>query len=738
MQAETIEPRAVTDWPRIATLLARPWRWLAAPADLLLRCWVAQGFVTSGLLKAADFQTAVLLATYEYPVPWLDPLAAAWTGLLVELLGGLLLALGLLTRPAALALAALTVVIQLEYRALNLQWYSALLLCWWALAGARGLSLDQLLGKGVGDSALPAGRLLHALYAWLDRWCQPALLLGLRLVVGLVLLTGAGQLGNGWLVAAGWDAAPWASLLGRQVLVEQGADATLVPVMALSPLWLPLFGVAGWLLVGGLLTRLALLVLLLFCGWQWLFTPVMPLQAAELAGLSALSLLLLALGPGPLALDARLASWLARRWSSRAGAMAQWPHVVVVGAGFGGLACVRGLRHARCRITLIDQHNYHLFQPLLYQVATAGLSPADIATPVREHLRDQANVRVRLGRVTGVDRVARTLALAGGTSLSYDRLVLATGARHSYFGQDHWEPHAPGMKRIEDAIDVRRRLLLAFEMAENESDPAARAAWMTFVIVGGGPTGVELAGAIAELARHGMAGEFREIEPAQAKVVLVQSGDRLLPAFGPASSQATLTSLHGLGVEVWLGSRVQDVDADGVTIGGRRLPARTVLWAAGVAASPAAEWLGAEADSAGRLKVDAWLTVPGSPEIQAIGDTVASLAWQGQAVPGLAPAAKQGGAYVARLISAALDGRARPAAFRYRHLGSLATIGRKSAVADFGWLKLKGPLAWWFWGAVHVLFLASLRSRVAVAIEWLWAYLTFRRSTRLITGKGMD
>lgn len=712
--------------------------WLAAPVDLLLRLWMAQAFVVSGLLKATDFQTAVLLATYEYPVSWMSPLSAAWTGMLVELVGGLLLALGLLTRPAALALAMLTVVVQVEYRALNLQWYSVLSLGWWALAGARGLSLDHVLGKGVGDSAVPGGRFLHAAYAWLDRWLQPVLKLTLRMVLGAVLLGGLGYGVADLLVRSGWDPAPLTSLLGRQALEEQGGTTALVAVAA-WPAWrLLLLALLAGLLLAGLATRVAALCLLLLVGWEWAMAPLAALQRSELAGLGALALLLLAVGPGWCALDALWAQVLARRRRITQSDRAHWPHIVVVGAGFGGLACVHGLRRARCRITLVDQHNYHLFQPLLYQVATAGLSPADIATPVREHLRDQANVRVRMGRVQGVDAAAAELLLSDGQRLAYDHLVLATGARHSYFGKDQWEPFAPGMKRVEDGIEVRRRLLLAFEMAENATAPEQRAAWLTFVVVGGGPTGVELAGAIAELARHGMAGEFRDIDPAQARVVLVQSAARLLPGFAPASSQATLESLLALGVEVQLGSRVEQIDAEGVQVNGQPLAAKTVLWAAGVAASPAAQWLGAAADGAGRLKVDERLGVPGHARIHAIGDTTASTAWKGQPVPGLAPAAKQGGAYVARVLRAALAGRPPPPPFRYRHMGSLATIGRKSAVADFGWIRLKGPLAWWFWGAVHVLFLASLRSRMAVALEWMWAYLTFRRSTRLITGKGVD
>ncbi len=409
------------------------------------------------------------------------------------------------------------------------------------------------------------------------------------------------------------------------------------------------------------------------------------------------------------------------------------PRVVIVGAGFGGIEAARALRHVPCRITLIDRRNYHLFQPLLYQVATATLSPSDIATPIRGMFAGQPNVRVALDRVTGVDH-SRGEVVAGDRSYPYDYLVLATGARHSYYGKDEWEAVAPGLKKIDDATDIRRRLLLAFEKAENTDDPHERKRLLTFVIVGGGPTGVELAGAIAELARDGMRKEFTEIDPATARVVLVQGGSRVLPAFPEYLSELTQRTLDDLGVDVLTGRRVDLVDGQGVVVGGERIDARTVFWAAGVIASPAAKWLGVDADNAGRVHVGADLSVPGYASVFVIGDTAASNGWNGEPVPGLAPAAKQAGAYVADLIQRRVTGESPPPPFRYKHAGSLATIGRKSAVADFGWLRLGGALAWWFWGAVHVMFLADTRSRFAVSLEWMWAYLTFKRSTRLITG----
>jgi NADH dehydrogenase len=409
------------------------------------------------------------------------------------------------------------------------------------------------------------------------------------------------------------------------------------------------------------------------------------------------------------------------------------PRVVIVGAGFGGLAAATGLKGAPVEVTVIDRHNYHLFQPLLYQVATAALSPADIAQPIRAILGRQRNAEVLLGRVTGVDTAAREVVL-GERRIPYDQLVIATGARHAYFGHDEWEPFAPGLKEIDDATDIRRRILLAFEQAEVAGDPARRARLLTFVVVGGGPTGVELAGAIAELARQTIAADFRHIDPRQARVLLVEAGPRLLPALPEPLSAFARRALERLGVEVRLATMVTGVDEDGVTMGAERLPAATVLWAAGVAASPAARWLGAGHDRAGRVEVEADLTLPGHPEIFVIGDTALATDTKGEPLPGIAPAAKQAGAYVAKVIRARARGRRAPGPFRYRHLANLATIGRKAAVADFGRIRLKGRIAWWLWGIAHIYFLIGFRNRLAVALDWFWSYLTFQRGARLITG----
>lgn len=408
------------------------------------------------------------------------------------------------------------------------------------------------------------------------------------------------------------------------------------------------------------------------------------------------------------------------------------PRVVIVGAGFGGLAAAKGLARAAADITVIDRRNYHLFQPLLYQVATAALSPADIASPIRAILARQRNASVLLGKVTGIDIAARDV-LIGERRIPFDVLVVATGARHAYFGRDEWSAFAPGLKKIEDATAIRRRILLAFEQAEACANAAERRRLLNFVVIGGGPTGVEMAGAIAELAKRALAADFRNIDPRAARVVLIEAGPRLLPAFPERLSEQAKRALEGLGVEVALGRAVTACDDTGVVAGDARIETRTTIWAAGVAASAAAKWLNAASDRAGRVRVRPDLSLPGRDNIFVIGDTALVLDANGKPVPGVAPAAKQQGDYVARLIRARLSGTREPAPFRYRHVGNLATIGRKAAVADFGVIRLSGRFAWLLWGLVHVYFLIGFRNRMAVLLDWLWSYATFQRGSRLIT-----
>jgi NADH dehydrogenase len=405
------------------------------------------------------------------------------------------------------------------------------------------------------------------------------------------------------------------------------------------------------------------------------------------------------------------------------------PRVVIVGAGFGGLEAARALSRLAVDITVIDANNHHCFQPLLYQVATASLSPADIAWPIRGLFRGRPNVRVVLGTVTGIDRAARTVRSDAG-DIAYDYLILATGATHFYFGHPEWEAFAPGLKRIEDATRIRRQILLALERAEISNDEPERQRLMTFVIVGGGPTGAEMAGAIAEIAMHTLKSDFRRIDPRRSRILLIEAGPRILPAFPAALSEYARKALERAGVEIRTNAPVTRCDRDGVALGDERIEAATVIWAAGVAASPAAQWLGADRDGAGRVKVGADLSVPGHPEIFVVGDTASV---SGHPVPGIAPAAKQMGRYAARAIAAIVNGTAKPAPFRYRHHGNFATIGRKAAIADFGGFSLKGTLAWMLWSVAHIYFLIGVRNRLMVALTWIWNYATLKRGALLIT-----
>jgi NADH dehydrogenase FAD-containing subunit/uncharacterized membrane protein YphA (DoxX/SURF4 family) len=666
----------------------------AAPfVDLWARLSLAKSFFVSGMLKLGNWPIALELARHAYPISWLDPQTSAMLGASVEVLGPILLTLGLLVRPAAMAMLALSLVAQFSYRQLDVNLLWAALFGWYVVFGAGALSLDRMLAKGLQTSALPLAAPAIAAAQWLTRVAGPWYLLLLRL----------------WLAAA---------------VVKPWAMPAMLPMATMTSVPYPVAWPVAGLLAAGAATPVVAAILSVALSAAWAMHP------AESISLYAplLVALLIVTGAGPWSVDRLLLDQLRRRAPPDADA----PHVVIVGAGFAGMACVAALRRERVRITVVDRRNYHLFQPLLYQVATASLSPSDIAVPIRSVFREDANVAVVHAAVSGVDP-ARRLVFADGVAVAYDYLVLATGASHAYFGHESWAEYAPGLKFVDDAETMRARILAAFERAEAADDPAERERLLTFVICGGGPTGVELAGAIAELARHGLEGEFRRIDPAKARVVLVQSGPRVLPVFPERLSAAAQRSLQMLGVEVRLGARVEDVDSHGAIVGGARLPAATVVWAAGVVASPAAAWLGVPADSAGRIKVANDLSVPDWPNVFAVGDTAASLAWNGMPVPGLAAAAKQQGHYVALVVRARLRGRPPPPAFRYRHRGSLATIGRESAVADFGWVTLSGSSAWWIWGAVHIFFLVGVRNRLSVIIGWLWSYLTYRVGVRLIT-----
>jgi NADH dehydrogenase/putative oxidoreductase len=687
--------------------------------DLFIRLWLAGIFWASGMVKLQSWTTALYLSAHEYPVSWLDPVVAAWLGGTIEIVCPPLLVLGLATRFAALPMLILSLVIQFSYQALDQHLFWAILFAWYVVKGAGPISLDALIGRGIAATALPLAETITRFFQALSRSGDPAVKLLLRCwIAALFFRSGVMKIGNFDMTQMLFRAQ------SAQGLLPPGLAARLTIVIELACLVFLVLG-AG--------TRITAIILI---GLSALVDPTYQRSIDLAYYLMVLGLIALH-GPGALSIDNLVVRAVVRRFPGLRGmrtvSYEGMPRVVIIGGGFGGIAAAKALRHTSCRVTLIDRRNYFLFQPLLYQVATAGLSPADIAGPIRALFRDQPNVRVLLGEATDVDAAMREVMLRDAR-VAYDYLVVATGARHSYFGHDEWAPFAPGLKQIDDATSIRSRLLFAFEQAENADSPEVQREILTFVIVGGGPTGVELAGAIAELARHGLSREFRTIDPSMARVILMQSGRRILPAFPESLSREAAAALTDLGVDVLTGSAVQRIDDGGVVVSGRRVPAGNVFWAAGVMASPAAQWLKSEADQAGRVKVTEDLSVPGLPEIFAIGDTALSNGWDGKPVPGLAPAAKQQGRYVTSVIKARIEGRSPPAPFRYRHAGSLATIGRKAAVADFGRLRLSGALAWWVWGVVHILFLSGMRNRTVVALEWFWAYLTYHPSTRLITG----
>lgn len=411
------------------------------------------------------------------------------------------------------------------------------------------------------------------------------------------------------------------------------------------------------------------------------------------------------------------------------------PHLIVIGGGFAGLYLTKGLARAPIRITLIDRRNHHLFQPMLYQVATAALNPSDIASPIRSILRRQKNVEVLLGDVTQIDAASKCVHLADGATLSYDYCAVATGARHSYFGNGAWEPLAPGLKSVEDALEIRRRVLLAFERAEREPDPKKRHQDLTFVVIGGGPTGVEVAGALAEVRRFALARDFRQIDPREASVVLLEGGPRILSTYPPELSDKAKRTLRDLGVDVRENTMVTAIHEDAVEAAGWRIPSTTVVWAAGNAASPLLATIGVPLDSQGRVLVAGDCSVPGYPELLVLGDAAAHRHGEGtEAVPAVCPAAIQMGQHAARLIRAALAGRPRPA-FRYWNKGELAVIGRGQAVANLGRLRFAGFPAWFIWIFIHIAYLIGFRNRLLVLIQWAWSYLTYGRGARLITGE---
>lgn len=686
LAAASVRRHWVSGAVRTHSAVFRLAKYSAWPAfDLLLRICLAEPFLVHGAVRMMGVSSSGPGVLQVPLAQWMSPLSQLGSGAGLQLTCAALLAVGLFTQPASLGLL-LAALAGATTATSDSQLLLCVLLASFLVGGAGPLSLDHVLG-GLASSALTPARPALRAAEWLRRALLPVYQVLLRAGLAVALL------------------------------LQNPLGATIGAV----------------LLVSGAATRYIALLLLLRVGLAVILS-----QHWSTGLYWTLALGLIAFrGPGGWSVDAVIAQWLRRNYPELdhepSSSLDGLPRVVIVGAGFGGLACAEALRRARVAVTLIDRSNHHLFQPLLYQVATASLSPGDIAVPIRSLFRESFNVRVLFGTVTGVDARAQVVAL-GGNRIPYDYLVLASGATHGYFGRDEWQGLAPGLKRLEDATEIRRRLLTAFELAELTEDAAERGALLTFLVVGGGPTGVELAGAIAELARLGMHKEFRRFDPADARVILVQSAPRILPTFPEPLSSIARRSLEQLGVEVRTGQPVETIDHSGVRVSGEHIPARTVLWAAGVVASPAARWLGAAADRAGRVIVGPDLSVPGMSNVYAIGDTAASRSWAGHEVPGLAPAAKQAGVYVARTIRRHVAGRPAPPPFEYRHRGSLATIGRKSAVADFGNVRLWGAPGWWLWGTVHVGLLLGLRNRVTTVVNWFWSYVTFKSAIRLITG----
>lgn len=677
--------------------------------DLLLRVWLAQAFLMSGVVGMMHVGLSDAIVPKGPLTEWMTPLLHSRSGLSFELVCAVLLAVGLFTQLTSFALLLAALAVAATHTS-DAELFICALIAGYVARGAGPFSLDHAL-SGLAHSAFLAARSALRMVEEMRRALLPVYELLLR----------------GWLAAALLLA--YAAVNGRPSFLAKLSH--VVPFASAPPLLT--LAVGAVLMLSGTATRYVALLLLLsvtIAAMWW------PHSSAEFYWILALGLIALR-GPGRWSVDGAVERRLRAAYPELEGKPAfspqGLPRVVIVGAGFGGLTCAAALRHTRVDVTLIDRANHHLFQPLLYQVATASLSPGDIAAPIRPLFREAFNIRVLYGAVTGVDVRARLVEL-GEKRIPYDYLVLASGATHGYFGKEEWQGLAPGLKRLEDATEIRRRLLTAFERAELTEDSAERAALLTFLVVGGGPTGVELAGAIAELARLGMQKDFRRFDPSNTRIVLVQSAPRILPSFPEALSAIAQRSLEQLGVEVRTGHRVDAIEETGVTVGGEHIPARTVLWAAGVVASPAARWLGAAADHAGRVIVAPDLSVPGADNVFAIGDTAASKGWGGREVPGVAPAAKQAGAYVARTIGARVGGRSTPPPFEYHHRGNLATIGRKSAVVNFGDLRLWGAPAWWLWGMVHVGLLVGGRNRVATVVNWFWSYVTFRSAIRLITG----
>lgn len=680
--------------------------------DIVFRIWLAKELLVAGILMAHNWDSSILLVQNEYPIRWLNPQVEAFLGILAQIGGGLSLLFGLLTRLGALAIIILALVTQVYYVKLDINLFWIALMAGYLLRGPGPISLDYLLKDGIARSPILFASALAKFFDATRSVFSDIYLLGLRLWLSITLL-----------------------IVSYRIIVPPETMQSLFPCLPVHSA-MTIFVYSSFLLsllfMFGFATRIvALISFVLIC----LAYPHLSLVVSPFYWMMTMAIFVI-FGAGKFSLDELIFKILKRYFPQLSGKPAftleNLLHVVIIGAGFGGVTCAKALRHVPVRITLIDQHNYHLFQPLLYQVATGGLAPGDIAIPIRSIFADQFNAEVLLAKVNAIDK-DKQLVISGSLQIPYDYLVIATGAKHSYFGKDIWEPYAPGLKQIEDATSVRSKIIETFERAELETDDEEREKLLNLIIVGGGPTGVELAGAIAELSQYGIKKDFRHFDPASAKIILIQAAPRILPTFSETISTKAKLSLEKMNVKILLNSRVEQIDAEGVVVNGERIYSKSVLWAAGVSASPAAQWLGVEADRSGRVKVTEDLSIANYSNIFVIGDTALANAWDGKPVPGLAPAAKQQGKFVASLITKKTYNQQVPKIFKYKHLGSLATIGRKSAVVEINRLKISGASAWWFWGFVHIFFLVGGRNRFSVIFNWIWSYFTFRSNNLLIT-----
>ena len=692
---------------KIANIFAVAKKLYTPSIDFLARLILFNSFFISGVLKLGDWDNALYLAENEYAVSWASAHTIAIIDIIIELVAAPLLLIGLFTRFAAFSMLLLSLFLQITYYPTNSQVFWIILLSWFVVKGAGRRSLDSFLDKGLDDSIFSFVSFFKKIFRKISYFEHVYLVL-VRCWLSLTLLS---------FIDAGMI-----PFYKEGFFLFLQNDYSFIDGITFSILLF--LSVCIFL---GFNFRLSLIALLSYSNHLSLYN-----GTVEFVFWFVFFIFFILNGAGKYSLDSIIKKYL-KLFAKNSKNYNNFPHIVIVGAGFAGVTAAKLLKNTACKITLIDKHNYHLFQPLLYQVATASLAPSDIAQPIRSLFDEQSNIRILMNEVVKIDSKKNQVFLKDNNDINYDYLILATGATHSYFGKNEWQKYAPGLKTLEDAIEIRQKILQSFEKAENFDDKQKQQEFLSFVIIGGGPTGVELAGSIAELAYHGMKGEFSHLDPNIAKIYLIQSPEYLLPNFDNKLSDFTQKSLEKLGVIVLTNNRVTNIDDEGVSIGDQKILSQNVFWAAGVQASPIKDWLEVETDRSNRVVTDEYLRAKNYENIFIAGDAALSSSWKGNAMPGIAPAAKQSGKYIAQYIRREIEERKQIKAFKYIHYGNLATIGRKSAVADFSLIKIKGSVAWWLWGIIHIFFLVGAKSRITVMLEWFWAYVTFKKGTRLIT-----